>query len=393
LTTDAGPRLPYWRLSAFYLSYFAILGAMVPYWTVFLRARGMSALEIGQLMAVGTLTRILAPWASAWVGDRKPRRIVMVGVCALLMTLIFCGMFVVRGFWPVALVTAAFGFFWNAALPQFEIVTLRHLGGAGNLYGRIRLWGSVGFIGVVLGGGWLLERAGIDLLLAVLLVTMAGTLLSSLLVPDQPGPPAVQARASLRGALRSPAALGFLAAAFLMQASHGPYYGFFSILLEDLGYPRSMVGALWALGVVAEVGVFLALARLLPRLGAARVFLASLLLAALRWLIIGHGAASVPWLLLAQVLHAATFGAFHVAALAQVQRFFPAALQGRGQALYSGLCMGGGGALGGVLSGWLWDLAGPARVFELAAGAALLGALLWGGFSRRAAGDATAAAG
>ena len=254
MTTEARPALPYWRLSAFYLCYFAILGAMVPYWTVFLRGRGMSALEIGQLMAVGTLTRILAPWASAWVGDRMPRRIVVVRLAAALMTLIFCGMFVARGFWQVALVTAAFGFFWNAALPQFEIVTLRHLGSTGNLYGRIRLWGSVGFIGVVLGGGWLLERSGLDTLLLVLLATMAGTLISSLLVPDRPGPPAVQAKASLRGALRSPAALGFLAAAFLMQASHGPYYGFFSILLEDQGYTRSMVGALWALGVVAEVG-------------------------------------------------------------------------------------------------------------------------------------------
>ena len=392
MTTEARPALPYWRLSAFYLCYFAILGAMVPYWTVFLRGRGMSALEIGQLMAVGTLTRILAPWASAWVGDRMPRRIVVVRLAAALMTVIFCGMFVARGFWQVALVTAAFGFFWNAALPQFEIVTLRHLGSTGNLYGRIRLWGSVGFIGVVLGGGWLLERSGLDTLLLVLLATMAGTLASSLLVPDRPGPPAVQAKASLRGALRQPAALGFLAAAFLMQASHGPYYGFFSILLEDLGYTRSMVGALWALGVVAEVGVFLALARLLPRIGAARVFMASLLLAAVRWLLIGHGADSLAWLLPAQILHAATFGAFHVAALAQVQRFFPAALQGRGQALYSGLCMGGGGALGGVVSGFLWDSAGAARVYELAALAALLAAGLWAWLNRPVSGVASPAA-
>ncbi|MBC7160772.1 MAG: MFS transporter [Immundisolibacter sp.] len=385
--------MPYWRLSAFYLCYFAILGAMVPYWTVFLRGRGMSALEIGQLMAVGTLTRILAPWASAWVGDRMPRRIVVVRLAAALMTLIFCGMFVARGFWQVALVTAAFGFFWNAALPQFEIVTLRHLGSTGNLYGRIRLWGSVGFIGVVLGGGWLLERSGLDTLLLVLLATMAGTLISSLLVPDRPGPPAVQEQASLRGALRSPAAVGFLAAAFLMQASHGPYYGFFSILLEDQGYTRSMVGGLWALGVVAEVGVFLALARLLPRIGASRVFMASLLLAALRWLLIGHGAGSLAWLLPAQLLHAATFGAFHVAALAQVQRFFPAALQGRGQALYSGLCMGGGGALGGVVSGFLWDSAGAVRVYELAALTALLAAGLWAWLNRPVSGVANPAAG
>ena len=393
MTTEARPALPYWRLSAFYLCYFAILGAMVPYWTVFLRGRGMSALEIGQLMAVGTLTRILAPWASAWVGDRMPRRIVVVRLAAALMTVIFCGMFVARGFWQVALVTAAFGFFWNAALPQFEIVTLRHLGSTGNQYGRIRLWGSVGFIGVVLGGGWLLERSGLDTLLLVLLATMAGTLISSLLVPDRPGPPAVQAKASLRGALRNPAALGFLAAAFLMQASHGPYYGFFSILLEDQGYTRSMVGALWALGVVAEVGVFLALARLLPRIGAARVFMASLLLAAVRWLLIGHGAGSLAWLLPAQILHAATFGAFHVAALAQVQRFFPAALQGRGQALYSGLCMGGGGALGGVVSGFLWDSAGAARVYELAALTALLAAGLWAWLNRPVSGVASPATG
>ena len=392
MTTDPR-RLPYWRLSAFYLFYFAILGAMVPYWTVFLRARGMSAFEIGQLMAVGTLTRIVAPWASAWLGDRARQRVAVVRLSALLMTLVFCGMFVAHGFWQVALITAAFGFFWNAALPQFEIVTLGHLGSAGNLYGRIRLWGSVGFIGVVLGGGWLLERAGIETLLLVLLATMGGTFISSLLVPDRAGAPAVQARASLRVALRHPAALGFLAAAFLMQTSHGPYYAFYSILLEDLGYARTAVGALWALGVVAEVAMFLALARLLPRLGAARVFMASLLLAGGRWLLIGHGAPALGWLLPAQLLHAASFGAFHVAALAQVQRFFPGALQGRGQALYSGLCMGGGGAVGGVFSGVLWDGLGATRVFELAALAALLGAALWAWLSRCASAPASAAAG
>jgi PPP family 3-phenylpropionic acid transporter len=158
-----------------------------------------------------------------------------------------------------------------------------------------------------------------------------------------------------------------------MQASHGAYYAFYSIHLEAHGYTQTAVGALWALGVAIEVLVFLGMHRLLERFGARRLMLASLALAALRWLLIGLLVEVVAVQLLAQALHAASFGVFHAAAIHLTHHYFRGPAQGRGQALYNSLSFGLGGALGSLVSGALWEPAGAAAVFSTAAGFAAMG--------------------
>lgn len=370
------PALPYWRLSVFYLCYFAILGAMVPYWAPYLEARGFSAVEIGRLLAVVAVTRIVAPYLGGWVADRTGARMGLVRVACAGTVVAFAGMFGAQGFWTVAAVTAVFSMFWNAALPQFEVATLGHLGERAHDYGRVRVWGSVGFIGVVAGAGWLLEYGGIELLVPLMLGLMVSSMLASFAVPDAPvRPPAAVPRGTARVQARL-AVTGVLAAAVLMQASHGPYYGFYSIHLEAHGYARPAVGALWALGVLAEVGLFLVLGRLLPRFGARALLIASLAAAALRWAMLAHGGTGLALLVGAQLLHAATFGAFHSACLALVQAIYPPQLHGRGQALYSGIGFGVGGALGGLGAGYLWEYGGARLSFDVAAVLAALGALI-----------------
>lgn len=380
--------LPYWRLSGFYLCYFAILGAMVPYWSPYLEALGFSAVEIGRLLAVVAVTRIVAPYLGGWVADRTGARMGLVRLACVGTVVAFAGMFAARDFWTVAAVTAVFSIFWNAALPQFEVATLAHLGERSHHYGRVRVWGSVGFIGVVAGAGWLLQLGGIELLVPLMLALMLGALGASLLVPEAPQPAASEL-AHEGARLQAPLAVaGLFAASLLMQASHGPYYAFYSIHLEANGYPRPVIGALWALGVLAEVGLFLVLGRVLPRVGARALLIGSLLAAAVRWLMLAHGGTGFDLLVLAQVLHAATFGAFHAAALALVQALFPAQLHGRGQALYSGVGFGLGGALGGLGAGYLWDRGGAPLSFDVAAGAAAAGALvalIWVKAPRRSA--------
>jgi len=375
MTGDARGALPYWRLSATYLFYFAALGALVPYWGLYLQSRGFDALAVGQLIAILGATKIVAPllWGH-WV-DRSGRRMPLVRLAALGTVLVFGTVFVADGFWAMAAAMTLFSFFWNASLPLLESVTFNHLGARSAYYARVRLWGSVGFILVVGTLGWQLEWAPLAVVPLWVLTLYLGTWLSTLLVPDSPPAQVTGASPSLRALLRRPEVLALLGACFLMQLSHGIYYAFYSIDLKAAGYSTGVVGSLWVWGVVVEVLVFLVMHRLLARFGARRVLLWSLGLAALRWLLIGAYIHSLPLQILAQSLHAASFGTFHVSAIHLVHHYFPGRTQGRGQALYNSLSFGAGGAVGSLIGGALWVTPGPFAAFGVGAIAALLG--LW----------------
>ncbi|RMG38132.1 MAG: MFS transporter [Gammaproteobacteria bacterium] len=368
--------MPYWRLSSFYFFYFAVLGVLVPYWGLFLQHRGFDAVQIGQLMAILMATKIVAPNIWGWLGDHLGHRMRIVRAASLASLLVFGLMFVANDFWTVALAMALYSFFWNASLPQFEVVTLNYLGPRASRYARIRAWGSIGFIVAVVVLGILVDRLGTEVVLPAVMMIFVSIWIASLTVGD-PGPQAhPDEQPSLMSQLRRPAILAFLAAVMLMQASHGPYYAFYSIYMEDHGYSKTLIGQLWALGVLAEVAIFMVMHRLLERFGARRVLIASLLLAAVRWLLIGYFPDILWLLLISQLLHAATFGTFHGAAIDLVHRHFPGRLQGRGQALYSSMSFGLGGALGSLASGFTWDGLGPQWSFLLAALVALLGAVV-----------------
>jgi MFS transporter, PPP family, 3-phenylpropionic acid transporter len=358
----------YLRLSSFYLWYFAALGALLPYWGLYLKSLGYSAVEIGELIAIMMATKIIAPNIWGWIADRSGRRMPIVRVASLLAALAFAGVFLGNGYWWLALVVATFSFFWNAALPQFEAVTMSHLGERTDRYSRIRLWGSIGFIAAVVALGTAIDRHGVALLPAVLLGLFLAIWCSTLAVADRPPPAEHQAgRPPLAQVLRRGEVVALLTVCFLMQASHGPYYSFFTIHLEAHGYPGWLIGQLWALGVLAEIGVFLLMSRMLPRFGVRKLLLASLALATLRWLLIAAFVESLAVMLFAQILHAASFGIYHAVAIGLIHRYFTGTHQGRGQALYSSLSFGAGGALGSLYAGYLWDSAGATPTFLIAA--------------------------
>ncbi|MDV3237683.1 MAG: MFS transporter [Gammaproteobacteria bacterium] len=361
------PRFLYWRLSGFYLFYFATLGALVPYWSLYLRGEGFAAAEIGELVAILMATRLVAPAIWGWLADYSGRRILIIRIASLLAALIFAGVLAGSGYLWLALVMIGFSFFWNAALPQFEAITLSHLGASSHRYSRIRLWGSIGFILSVAGLGPLLDVYGPGLLPYILLLLLGGIWAASLTVPDHPGQALSEPHAPLRQVLRRPEVVALLLVCFLMQASHGPYYTFFTLYLEDYGYSRSGIGQLWALGVIAEIGVFLMMHRWLPRFGARRLLIASLALTTLRWLLIAGFGDHLPIILGAQLLHAASFGVHHAVAIHLVHQFFVGRNQGRGQALYSSFSFGAGGALGSLVAGYLWSGVGAEWTYVAAA--------------------------
>ncbi len=370
--------LPYWRLSGFYFAYFALLGGVAPFLALYFNHLGYSAARIGELVAIPMLMRCLAPNLWGWLGDVTGRRLAIVRLGALFTALAFTGIFYRQDYLWLAMIMALHSFFWHAVLPQFEAITLSHLGAQSSRYSMVRLWGSVGFIATVVGLGLLLQVFSLDVYPVVMLGIMLAIFFCSLTVPAAPVSKPHHAGVNTEGflrLLRRPGVLAFFLCAGLMQFSHGPYYTFLTLHLEALGYSRGLIGLLWALGVVAEILLFLVMARVLSRFTLKQLLVTSLLLAAIRWLVLGSLAEYLGALLLAQLLHAATFGCFHVAAIHFIQRSFNDRLQGQGQALYATLS-GMGGALGALFAGYSWNTLGAFWTFAVAGMAALLAAMV-----------------
>ncbi len=378
---DAVPRseLPYWRLSSFYFFYFSTLGALLPYWALYLKSIGFRPPEVGALFALMMATKVVAPNVWGWLGDRSGRRMGIVRGAAVLAAFAFGTVLLDNGFWRIAVSVAAFSFFWNATLPQFEAVTLNHLGEHSFRYTRIRLWGSVGFIVSVFIVGGALDVTDIEVLPWIVLALMIAIACAALVVKEAAGRDRGNGEsASFIDVIRRPSVAAMLAACFLMQASHGPYYVFFTIQMEDVGHSRQLIGALWSVGVIAEVVLFLFMHRLAFRFGLRALFLTSFVATGIRWTTLAFFAGVLPLVLVSQLLHAVTFGVYHAVAIQLIHRFFVSSHQGRGQALYSSLSFGAGGAAGSLLSGYAWESVGP-QVTWLSAAAAgwLAAAVVW----------------
>jgi PPP family 3-phenylpropionic acid transporter len=369
--------MPRIRLSSFYFVYFSILGILIPYWPLYLQEAGYDAARIGSIMAIIPATKIVSPAYWGWLADRYGKTLRLIRWASFLSWTIFLCLLGDRtGLGMLIGTMLGFSFCWNATLPLFEAVTLGHLGQQTARYSRIRLWGSVGFIAFVWLIGQLLDG---ELALARLPELITGLLILqwciSLAVPPAREMRHADDNASLLGILRRGEVLVFFFAALLLQVSHGPYYAFFSLYLEQLNYSDTAIGQLWALGVIAEIAVFLYLHRIRRGMTLRFLFLGSLALSVMRWLLIGWAADYLALLLLAQLLHAATFATAHASAIEIVHRHFSGPHHAKGQALYSGLCYGLGGVLGSFYSGQLWESLGPKGVFTLAAGFSLIALL------------------
>jgi len=369
--------MPYWRLSAFYFFYFASLGALVPYWGLYLESLGFDAVAIGSLMAILMATKVVAPNVWGWLGDRFGHRMALVQLASLAALAAFSAIFGLSGFWSIAVVMGLYSFFWNASLPQFEAVTFNYLGREVERYSRIRVWGSIGFIVTVVGVGQWVDHASPAVVTWAVLATFGGVLLSSLLVADRPHGDGHPAQGSILGVLKRSEVIAFFAAVFLMQMSHGPYYAFYTIYLQEWGYSKTAIGGLWGLGVLAEVTLFLFfMHRLLCRYRTRTILMASLALAGARWLLIGWLPEAIWAVVVAQLLHAASFGSFHASAIHMIHEYFKGKHQGRGQALYASMSFGAGGAAGTFASGFLWEQWGAPLAYTLASLVAFSGALI-----------------
>lgn len=369
-------------LQTFYLTSFAALGLYVPYFNLHLRALGFPDREIGFLLAMLPLAKATLPAVWGMAADRSGQRRLLLAASTWLAAGSFAGFLAAESFTACLVVMAFYATFSVPALPFVEATTLEVLEASGGRYGRIRVAGSLGFASTALLYGWLAGSASSSRVVPAMLIMLAiNACIASLIIPP---PPARRAPAPPPLTfLRHPPIILLLAAGFLMQASHGAYLGFFSLVLQEAGYSSLAVGAAWGGAIGAEVIMMLWVDRLAARLGVSRLLALSVAAAALRW---GMYAVTLSplVLVLGQGLHAFTYAGFHVAAVKAIFRLFPRSARATGQALYSGLTYGAGLTAGTMISGLVKEKMGQAAMFWVACALALASlGLILGGAGRK----------
>jgi MFS transporter, PPP family, 3-phenylpropionic acid transporter len=364
------------RLALFFFAYFAHVGAFAPYFSLYLQSLGTSAMDIGVLLSVAQVMRIFAPNLWAGVADRSGARLVLLRVALGAGAVAWCGVFVTQSFWGLFATLALVAFFTSAALPLFETLLFAQLRDDLGRYALMRVWGSVGFIVAVLGVGAILDAQPVQVLTPLVLAPLLAAFALACSLRDTAVEAEHGAHLPVWSLLRRPEVAALLGACFLMSVAHGPLYTFYSIYLADHGYSKTTVGVLWSLGVVAEIAVFLLAPRIFMRWSPGAVLVFSFGCAVVRFAAIGWGVGSLPILVVAQLLHGATFGSYHAAAFGQINQWFPAGQRSRGQALYMSLSFGAGGMVGGTGAGFAWDRIGPAWTFAAASVCAALGLIL-----------------
>ena len=369
---------PYGRLSSFYFFYFATLGILVPYWSLYLQSLDFNAREIGELLAILVGTKLVAPYIWGWIADHTGKRILIVKIGSFLAAISFMLVYGVTSYWGMALTMMLYSFFWNAIMPQFEASTMNHLGEDHDRYSVIRSWGSIGFILTVMLAGPMIDEFGTQVILPMLSIAFVMIWLAAMITPADAGQPHIEDQSvdKIIKIIKRPEVMALFVVCFLMQFSHGSYYAFFSIYLESHGYSKTVIGQYWALGVIAEVIVFLFMAKLIGRYGAKRLLVASLMIAVIRWVLTAWFVDNVVIMFISQTMHAATFGLYHAVAIYFIHHYFTGKLQGRGQALYSSLSFGAGGAAGSLVSGYSWEALGSTTTYMIASGSVLLGTLV-----------------
>ncbi|HEY3300099.1 MAG TPA: MFS transporter [Methylophilaceae bacterium] len=361
------------NLSRFYFIYYFFVGAFVPYWGLYLQSEQFSAADIGILMSLFQISRIFAPNFWGWLADHTKKRVVWIRLTALLGLLGFTAVFWAHGFFWLFCVMAALSLFTSSTLPLSESLTLAHLATTDGHYSRIRMWGSLGFIVASVVLGFVIDLAGIKSLLWFLLAVQITLFLLTFKLPEAKIAPHEHDHFSVWQIIKQPTVIALLIGCSCMVTAHGVLYNFYSIYLSSHGYSKSTIGLLWAVGVICEIGIFMLMPKIMQRLSLKNILLISLILAVIRFSLIGVAVDSMLLLVIAQTLHAATFGSFHAASVEVVAQFFNGRHQAKGQALYNSVAYGVGGTIGGVLGGYALQYWGGAMTFSLAAIFPLIG--------------------
>lgn len=345
----------------------------MPYWGLYLQSEQFSAADIGILMSLFQISRIFAPNLWGWLADYTKQRVKWIKLTAFLGLLGFVAVFWAHSFWWLFFVMLSLSAFTSSTLPLSESLTLAHLATTNGHYSRIRMWGSLGFIVAAVVLGFAIDAYGIKSLLWFLLGVQIVLFGLTFKLPDATVAPHENDRFSIWQVVKNPAVIALLLGCALMVTAHGVLYNFYSIYLAEHGYSKGMIGLLWSVGVICEIFVFMLMPKLMARFSLKKIMLISLALAVIRFSMIGVAVDSLWLLLIAQSLHAFTFGSFHAASVEVITQFFNGRHQAKGQAIYNSVAYGVGGTIGGLAGGYSLQYLGGENTFLLAALFPLLG--------------------
>jgi len=358
-----------WAFGSFFFLYFAYVGLVSPYASLFFLDRGFTVIEIAILMSMLQITRIVGPFSWGWLSDYLSNRIGIIRFCACFAAIVFTAIYFLNSYigffiWMFVLHTIL-----SSLMPLGESATVHALykdNSFDKRYGRLRLWGSIGFITMVLIAGELFQRKGIEIYPIIGTFVLIALAAITFLLHE----PKLERHKMVKGefwvVLLNPDVRWFLLSGFFMQFAHAALYVFYSLYLANLGYDKFQIGLFWALGVFAEVMFFYYQSKVLSRLDPEVVLQASFVIGVIRFALMAF-LPITSILVIAQVMHAGTFAAHHSAATKLLQRWFTGPLQARGQALMATVSYGLGGTLGGLFAGWIWESSQPRDVFVVAA--------------------------
>ncbi len=356
---------PFAALSA---SYFAHIGFFNPYLPLWLKDMGLSLVTISLLVSLQSATRLFAPYGWGWLSDHTGERVKLLRYGATAALVASLGLWFDGGVaWLFVVLLLMFSH-TSAMMPMSEAAMARLVSRGGvfdaKRYGRVRVFGSAGFLVTVMAAGAWFEQQGMRHFPAWTLLTILAVTVSAWCLPNVKEPvEAHTPRQSVWPVLSQRPVRLFFGAAFCHVLSHIGIYVFFSLYLDELGYSKTMIGLLWALSVLVEIAWFVTQSRWLPRWSLPGWLMVCAGLMVLR-MVLTAGAGEHLWVLvIAQCLHAFTFATHHTVCIALLSQHFSGPLRGRGQALYTVIAYGVPGLIGGVAGGWLSSRWGLSSVF------------------------------
>jgi PPP family 3-phenylpropionic acid transporter len=364
--------MPFAALSA---TYFAHIGFFNPYLPLWLKHLGLPIVVISLLASVQSFTRVFAPYAWGALSDHSGERVRLLRISAAIALIASAGLWVSGGPWWIALVLLVLFTHTSSMMSLTEAAMAHLVAGDWGRYGRVRLWGSVGFMITVFSAGAWFEQFGMGHFPAWAAVTLAGVLACTWWLPDvREKPHASHARREpIAPVLRQPVVRWFFASLLFHVMAHFAIYGFLSLYLDARGYSKAMIGLLWAVSVLVEIAWFFSQGRLLRAMPMTRWLWVCGAATVVRMALTGGAADWLPALFIAQVLHALSFATHHTACIAMVTRHFPGRLRGRGQALFTVIGYGFGGTIGVVAGGAVVSRFGFEAMYGVAALLALAG--------------------
>jgi PPP family 3-phenylpropionic acid transporter len=367
-------------LGAQYFLYFGVMGMHLPFFNLYCYDIGFTGWQIGTLQAARSMVLIFFSLFWGLLADHYHSRRPIYIVCNFLSAAAWAFFLFTTDFAWMMLITILYGIFYAPLIAFLEAFAMDVLGRDKKRYGRMRAWGSAAFIIIVLLLGRVIDAYGVKIILSLILALSWLQALVSLGFPRTAAQRDVAAPGQWR-TLFSPRVILFLVCAFLMLLSHGAYYTFFSIHLSKLGYSSMFIGLSWAVASGAEIVAMFYSEKIFKRFRYENVLIFSFAAAVLRWAILGY-AESAPAILALQVVHAFTYGTFHMTSILYIDMLAPDATKTLGQAVNNAVTYGLGLMAGAFLSGALYQHLGAHGLFAVSAWIALAGGLIFAVYFR-----------